>query len=478
MNILIHLNTFHWEDHTAQLVELTLNHQRKGDKVFITLCENISKYCPANYKFGFNKCNECIRQQKFILEKILKEVKIIKIDGLENINISNLTSKIKSSENIKKIYYDKHLPAGRLSMSTYISLKQDVFLKYLENRTILDNLLKITIQLYNFAKKIINKHKIHKVYVWNGRRSTDGPFLYAAKKLGIPFYSFINAYNYNYFQVQKTLGVHDLNYTRKEINKLFKLRKKNFIKVSKKFYQFFKFGNYKLYGKTLFSKNFSNKKINFNTNKKKLSIFTSSYWEFASLADKEWSNINIYNFIKKILTDKDISKNYEITIRWHPNHKSATGYEKKEIESLIKNYSKNISHIQPKSDLNSYNLIDESDIILSFGGNIGVEATYYGKPSIIVGTAPYDRLNTVYVVKNLNSLKKLLRHNLKPKEKINSIKYGYFQMMYGNKKFKYLDSGEIGDFYYKNRRLKKISTKVYLKEILKRILLKLNYNFN
>ena len=51
-------------------------------------------------------------------------------------------------------------------------------------------------------------------------------------------------------------------------------------------------------------------------------------------------------------------------------------------------------------------------------------------------------------------------------------------MMYGNKKFKYLDSGEIGDFYYKNRRLKKISTKVYLKEILKRILLKLNYNFN
>ena len=86
-------------------------------------------------------------------------------------------------------------------------------------------------------QKIINKHKIHKVYVWNGRRSTDGPFLYAAKKLGIPFYSFINAYNYNYFQVQKTLGVHDLNYTRKEINKLFKLRKKILL-VSKNFINF------------------------------------------------------------------------------------------------------------------------------------------------------------------------------------------------------------------------------------------------
>ena len=109
---------------------------------------------------------------------------------------------------------------------------------------------------------------------------------------------------------------------------------------------------------------------------------------------------------------------------------------------------------------------------MSFGGNIGVEATFYGKPSIIIGSAPYDRLNAVYVVKNLNSLKKLLKLRLTAKKKINSMKYGYFQKIFGNKKYKYLKVGKFGDYYYNNKRLKKITLKNYLKETIKKSVFK------
>lgn len=472
MNVLIHLNIYHWEEHVAQMVELVLEHIKQGDKVFVTSGVDIFQFCPANKNFYIENCAKCIQQQKYIFKKIIKNVHKLKIQYSNISNFSNLISKIKSSEDFKEIYYDNILPAGKLSLSTLISVKEDVFLNYKDNKILLNNLLEKTIQLYNFSKKLIKNNNINKVYAWNGRRATDGPFLYAAKKMKVPYFAYINAYNYTHFQVQNTLGVHDLNYTRRSINKSYKLRNKNFNNISKRFYEYFRYGKHKMYGKTLFSNQFDNKKITIESKKKILVIFTSSYWEFASLADKEWSKINIYEIIKKIIKDKDIYKQYKIIIRWHPNQKSSKGFERKEIFSIIKEYSDNIEHIEPKSKLNSYSLINISDVVISFGGNIGVEATYYGKPSIIVGTAPYDRLNAVYVAYDLKSLKKLLKLDLKPKKKINSMKYGYYQKTYGNTKFKNLKVGKIGDYYYKNIRLKKINMKFFIKEFVKKLILK------
>ena len=60
MNILIHLNTFHWEDHVSQMVELVLEHEKNGDKVFITYSKDIFKFCPGNQINKLRICNICI----------------------------------------------------------------------------------------------------------------------------------------------------------------------------------------------------------------------------------------------------------------------------------------------------------------------------------------------------------------------------------------------------------------------------------
>ena len=203
MNILIHLNIFHWEEHVAQMVELVLMHIKKGDKVFVTTGINIFQFCPANKNFHNENCKECIKQQEYIFNKFLSNTYKLKIQYYNIPKFNNIISKIKSSEDFKEIYYDNILPAGRLSLSTLISNREDVYLRYKDNKINLNDLLKKTIQLYIFTKKIIKKHNIKKVYSWNGRRSTDGPFLYAAKKMGISYFTYINAYNYNHFQLVK-----------------------------------------------------------------------------------------------------------------------------------------------------------------------------------------------------------------------------------------------------------------------------------
>ena len=52
------------------------------------------------------------------------------------------------------------------------------------------------------------------------------------------------------------------------------------------------------------------------------------------------------------------------------------------------------------------------------------------------------------------------------------MKYGYFQKIFGNKKYKYLKVGKFGDYYYNNKRLKKITLKNYLKETIKKLVFK------
>ena len=446
MNILLHSNVHLWETHLAQMVELGLIHLNKNDKIYILFCNNELKGCPANFYNKKNICKRCVSQQKHTINNVLKNVTILNLDLNNKINFPNF----KSVEEFKKINYNG-LPVGKLTISTIVTQEADVYINFRDIKKDAFRIAENAINLFNFTLDIIKKNKIDIVYSWNGRRSSDGPPLYAAKKLGIKYFAYITGGQIQNFKTQPTLGIHNLNYTRKLIEKFYRKNKrsKNFYKMSKYFFKYMRYGGREISGRFIYSQLFDQKIVKISSKKKTLLIFTSSYWEFFSLHDNEWAKIDQFKILKKILNNKILKKKYDIIVRWHPNQRFAGSGEKKIINNIISK-KEEITHYDFNSKINSYSLLENSDIILSFGSTIGIEATYYNKPSICFGSAFYDKTNGVYLAKNFQQLQKLLLKNLKPLSKQNALKFGFHEMMAGNITYKFLKFNKFGHWFYKD----------------------------
>ena len=84
------------------------------------------------------------------------------------------------------------------------------------------DLFKESIRLYHETCKIIEKEKIDIIYSWNGRRSTDGPTLYAGLKKNIQIFSYICGGKLNSYITQPTTTVHDLEFSKNRIEKFYR----------------------------------------------------------------------------------------------------------------------------------------------------------------------------------------------------------------------------------------------------------------
>jgi len=75
----------------------------------------------------------------------------------------------------------------------------------------------------------------------------------------------------------------------------------------------------------------------------------------------------------------------------------------------------NVTMIHPS--LSSKELLKKCSIVCTVTGSAGLEAAYYGKPSIIFGHTSYDSLPSVHKIKNLEDLPTIIRTCLN--EKVN-----------------------------------------------------------
>ena len=88
---------------------------------------------------------------------------------------------------------------------------------------------------------------------------------------------------------------------------------------------------------------------------------------------------------------------------------------------------KNIYVIKPASKISSYKLLMNADKVISYNSLMGIEAVYWGKPSILLGRRPYENLEVVYKPKNhLSVMNLIFKENLLPKNKLGAIKYASF----------------------------------------------------
>jgi len=159
-------------------------------------------------------------------------------------------------------------------------------------------------------------------------------------------------------------------------------------------------------------------------------IYTSSEDEMVAIGD-EWRN-PIYrdqiNGLKRIVEDARGNPRLRLYIRVHPNLRGQTTDDLKRVMAL---HGNGVEVIPADSNVSSYALLRAADTVVTFGSTIGIEAAYWGTPSILAGNCFYRRLGSTYNPKDHRELTSLLTQPIDPLDRLGTLKYGYWAATFG-----------------------------------------------
>src|SRR5690606_26555992 len=96
----------------------------------------------------------------------------------------------------------------------------------------------------------------------------------------------------------------------------------------------------------------------------------------------------------------------QLVIRLHPHLLRKHPDDLARWRSLVDRPS--VIAISPESPVDTYALIEASDTVITGGSTVGIEAVYWGRPSILLGPSDYDLLGAVHVAESNTHLEELM----------------------------------------------------------------------
>ena len=156
------------------------------------------------------------------------------------------------------------------------------------------------------------------------------------------------------------------------------------------------------------------------------------------LISKNWGNQTDALF--RLVENLSHLSGVRLIIRAHPNLAYKSKKERGGWDKIGRNLEQQfewISFLPPESSIDSYELILQSEGVITVGSTIGVEAAFLGKKSILLGRAFHESMNITLNPENDAELTQFLNEKTSSEimnsRRINSMKYAIFHALGGNR---------------------------------------------
>ena len=137
-------------------------------------------------------------------------------------------------------------------------------------------------------------------------------------------------------------------------------------------------------------------------------FFSSSGDEIAEL-DVDWSEYfhgqeNALAAVAEICKEND---EYFLVVRTHPHKRFKSRRDVADWHAAVERCIPDL-HLDERSDVDSYTLMHQADVVVTYGSTTGVEAAFNRKPVIVMGPSAYDELNCAVRVRDKDELRRAL----------------------------------------------------------------------
>ncbi len=447
----------------ALMFEILQKEIEAGNEVYFLTCSSSLKACYFNVKADTFKCNTC---------NVIKRNGLELIEGkFKEITLSQLKEKYKPTPRL-----DNQYPSNARSLVDYcideFKLGESIrsnFLSKTRNRDINDfynseytqYAFFEALELYQSVCDFIDDMKFDRVINFNGRWDFSRLILFASLKSKVDCYNYEQARPGGYLEVYKNTLPHDFKYRKIElVDKFWDASKLNFEEKYAIADIFYKKKRNRI---AVNDRIYTNKQEiglipNKIEGKKLITIYTSSDDEFASLGDlyKNYLNSTQHESAEEIAKYVNEKKNLQLWIRLHPNQLALINTPELQRIVALHNPEKGVEVILPNAKFDTYAMLDASDIVITFGSSIGLEAAHAQKPVVLLADSPLYSDSLFYKPTSFEQLFDLLQSDLQPKESIDHLKFAYYyteggvkssyyiqDKLYGKKTFKGVDLTQL-----------------------------------
>ena len=447
-----------WPVHWETGLEIAESLIKLNQKVFVFNCNSDFSFCDSNPSNEKINCDTCVSRQNNGINLLSGTFHYSTFNDSPSHNeiieqfLHALPNSMEGLLNLSFEGFD-------IGAAVYSSLSSQWILNRrkfdFEDPHVIDLItraIKSTLKIYLNFSQFIRDNKISNVYIFNGRFSLTAAIVYLCSLNSIKYSIHERASDLEKFLVIQNKSLSSTsNYKmrveshwnnssmiRRELigHDFFKSRRNGIIK------------NWRPY-LNLDSVDSIEK---FPKNKKIVTIFMSSESEFYSNFD--WKTFPLENqieVIKEIINNFDENSDFYFYVRAHPN-------QQKELENIYFDASwfskSHVKFFMANSNVDSYQLLFESNVVIHFGSTIGLESTYWGIPSIALRASIYAGVDDIwYFPKDFGELFDLMKANdLPAKDRLNALKCGFYENTYGNS-FLFASERELGKATFKGQDL-------------------------
>jgi hypothetical protein len=440
----------------ASAYEEAINEINKGNQVLFLYCDKSIGGCNSeNPSFHKGRCKICTllfrkRMRKYLPKEVVCKAISDYWDEEVDVKVKNASFKYNTAEDYRKLMYDD-VSIGYGAMSSYITLTRNMDPQMKDNVvSYLDKLLFMQVRLTELFKKALDDYCPDKIIFHNGRLAQYKPILNICQNRHLHFLvteSLLDTKGYfmkNYFENSTPHDVHPNTVRYEDFWKNYPETER--IKESTLYFENKRGGGYT--SEKVFTGSQISGKMpdNWDSTKRHIIIYNSSEDEYCAI-NKEVDEAALFpsqnQGISEIVNRYAKDPNTHIYLRIHPNLRNI---KYSYYTDIYKIKADNFFIIPPESPVSSYTLLDYADLVIVFGSTIGLEATYFGKPSICLAYALYSELNVSYIPKTKEELWSLIEDvNLKPLDKNNCLKYSLFYISDKHDRFEHTKARNISE---------------------------------
>jgi len=430
---LLNIETFIWTPHLETAGEVCLRSAREGSKVGFAYLGKNNPDDALSWKLrlmGAKKRTK-VRQFAKLLER--QGVKIIRPPSLKPSILDDIAAVSQRSFNnmaeLEEFTY-KDAAIGLGTASSLISKTKDSNPCLSDNTKLVATYIREALVVFECVISLIEQYRPRTVLTFNGRFALSLPIVEAARAKGIEVLFHERGADSTRFYLHP-LQPHDFSYARSRVVQVWDKGGSEKANVGHTFFARRRQGDG--IGWTSFTGRQLQGLAPEKSQRRRIVYFTSSDDEYASVGEfrTHFLFTSQRDAIKWLIDYVRGRPETELFIRVHPHLMQKGAGERSWWEGL---HGDNTTVIKADEPIDSYALAESADVVVSYGSTIGIEATYWGTPSVLLGDAAYRDANCVYEPASLHELKATLSEdNLSAHSPDNCLPFGYYSLTHGEK---------------------------------------------
>jgi hypothetical protein len=415
-------------------LEIVQSHLDQDDQVTVLGCDAALPACYPNPPHAVGLCMHCVSRRHAglrLLSRPVDDRPLIRLQPEDHAEIGRLPREFSDLDALRALTIgDFDLGWGVLS--SLVSITRDPMPDVKVHADLIRRLMLGGAAVYRSVQRHIDELMPDRVYVFNGRFSETRAVLRAAHSRKVDCFMQDRGSSFRHYALFKNRLAHDPQYFQDLIREVWAagdpeeraiMGASFFIESSQ--------------GVSHFMQSYVSDQVpaalppDWDPSRNNVAVYTSSDDEFAGIGDVMINPLypDQYQGLARIFESLRDDQSLHLYVRMHPNARTMRDTLTRELARLRQS---NVTVVAPESPLSTYALMRAADRVLTFGSTTGIEAVYWGKPSILANVSYYDSLGATYNPRSHEETLALLRQpSLPAKDKTGALMFGYFTRVYG-----------------------------------------------